>query len=571
MTDVQDPPAPESAPASESARSRNPLARIDAARRALPKNVRVLSWVSLANDSASELAYPIIPLFLAITLGAPIVLIGIIEGIAEAMALAFRLLSGWLSDRAADGRRRRPWIMTGYGIATFARLGIAAAPTWGWVLGSRIADRVGKGIRGAPRDALIRDSTPKQQIGAAFGFHRSADTIGAIAGPLIAAAMLALGCSLRSILWVAVVPGIVTLVLLRRIREAPPSGANVRKKNAPELAHAGTLPSSFWGVLLIWVVFSIGNSSDAFLLLRAHDLGMAAVVTVLAYAAYNLVFAGLAWPLGALSDRFSRAAIFGAGLVVFALVYVGFALAPGSWAVWPLFAFYGVYVAATEGVGRAWVADHVNEDAVGTAYGVFYAATAAAALVASIVAGVLWTYVSPSAPFVLGAITSGLAAALLGVRALMRGFSPRAAQLAMGTLLVVVLAAAAIEHDQLGNAFRSRGEAEVPVAAAARKCAPLAAQRVTPSLPAGFPTPSGVAWTKNDQRWSTQGYIDGSIREAHDEFESRLEAAGYHVTRSEVDPGDAEIAFTGKGHRGQIDIFQECTTRTWMQVTVNAA
>ncbi|HWK26395.1 MAG TPA: MFS transporter [Solirubrobacter sp.] len=543
------------------------LARIAAARRALPENVRILALVSLANDSASELAYPVVPLFLAVTLGAPIALIGLIEGIAEAMALGFRLISGWLSDRAATEPRRRPWIMAGYGLSTFARAGVAAAPAWGYVLGAKIADRIGKGTRGAPRDALIRDSTPKELVGSAFGYHRSADTIGAIVGPLVAAVMLAAGCSLRTILWVAVVPGVVTLVLIGRIREARPSGVSAKKKHAPELAGARALPGSFWSVMLIWVVFSLGNSSDAFLLLRAHDLGLATLLTVLAYAGYNLVFAGLSWPLGALSDRLSRAAIFALGMVVFTLVYVGFALAPGTWAVWPLFAFYGVYVAATEGVGRAWIADHVSEGHVGTAYGVFYAATAAAALVASIAAGVLWTYVSPSAPFWLGAATAAAAAVLLGVRALSRELSPRLAQATLASLLVATVAVAAVEHHRLGDLFRHRGEAEVPVVST-RPCSDIGAARVTPDLPAGFPVLPGVAYTDNDATWSTHGYLERSIRATHDDYVRALEGAGYRVTRSEVDPWDAELAFAGRGRTGDVEIFQECRSRTWIHVQV---
>src|ERR1700754_104054 len=187
--------------------------RIGDARRRLPENVRLLSWVSLANDSASEMAYPIVPLFLALVLGAPAILIGLIEGIAEAMALGFKLLSGWLSDRSAE-QKRRPWIAAGYGVSTVSRIAIAAAPAWGWVLGAKIVDRIGKGTRGTPRDALIRDSTPKELGGSAFGYQRPMDTIGAIVGPLLAAAMLAAGCSLRTILWVGVLPGAITLLLI---------------------------------------------------------------------------------------------------------------------------------------------------------------------------------------------------------------------------------------------------------------------------------------------------------------------------------------------------------------------
>ena len=371
-----------------------------------PENVRKLGWISFANDAASELAYPIVPLFLTITLGAPVAVVGVIEGIAEGLATGVRLLSGWVSDRM--GNRRKPWIIGGYGASAVARGALAAAPAWGWVLGARIVDRLGKGARGTPRDALIRDSTPPELRGASFGYHRALDTAGAIVGPLIAVVLLESGLSLRGILWVACGLGAGVLVVLRGVREAP--GHAERAAVAPVRV---PLPRAFWAALAVWVVFSLGNSSDAFLVLRARDLGLGAVVVVLAYAVYNVIYASLSWPFGAISDRVPRAIVLGAGLGVFTLVYFGFAVASQGWTVWPLFAVYGVYIAATEGVARAWVADALpDKAAVGTAYGVFFMGTAAAAFVASVVAGVLWTYVSPRAPFVVGA-SAGLLALLL--------------------------------------------------------------------------------------------------------------------------------------------------------------
>lgn len=389
------------------------LARVAAARRALPENVRALGWVSFANDAASELAYPIVPLFLTITLGAPVAVLGVVEGVAEGLAVGLRGVSGWLSDRA--GERRRPWILGGYGLTALARPVIAAATHWGFVLGGRVADRLGKAARTAPRDALIRDSSPPALVGASFGYHRALDTAGAVVGPLAAAALLGGGVSLRTALWVAVIPGAVAVLLVLRVREAP---ADERREALPT-ASIRTLPRAFWLVLGCWVVFSIGNSSDVFLLLRAHQLGLGATFVILAYALYNLVYSGLAWPLGALSDRVPRAYLLAAGLAVFALVYLGFALAGGSWAVWPLFAVYGVYVAATDGVARAWVADHVQGRAAGTAYGLFAAASGAALLVASVAAGLLWSHVSSRAVFYLGAgaALAALVAVVLTARA----------------------------------------------------------------------------------------------------------------------------------------------------------
>lgn len=381
-----------------------PLERLGRARAALPENVRILGRVSFANDLASEFLYPIVPLFLTVTLGAPVAVLGVIEGVAEGIAVGFRGLAGWLSDRFGGGRRR--WITAGYAASALGRPLLAAAGGWPLVLGARAVDRLGKAVRTAPRDALIRDSTVDGRVGASFGYHRAMDTAGAVLGPLVAVGVLAAGLSLRSALWLAVVPGFAALVLLRRVREVPRT--SVVGASAPK-GRLSLLPGSFWAVLAVWVVFSLGNSSDVFLILRARDLGLGATLAVLAYAAYNLVYAGLSWPLGALSDRLPR--VLAGGLAVFALVYLGFAFAPGAWAIWPLFAVYGAYIAATEGVARAWVADHAPTGAVGTAYGVFAAATGASLLVASSIGGLLWSEVGPRWTFLMG--TAAAAAALI--------------------------------------------------------------------------------------------------------------------------------------------------------------
>ncbi len=369
--------------------------------------MRALGWVSFANDLSSELAYPIVPLFLTITLGAPVKVLGLIEGIAEGIALGLRGVAGWLSDRM--GERRVPWVFGGYGLSAVSRPVLAAAPGWGWVLTARIADRLGKGARTAPRDALIRDSSPPELVGASFGYHRAMDSLGAVLGPLAAVAMLEAHLSLRTILYIAVIPGILAVALVSFIKEA--------KRPEPvqeiEPQRALGLPGEFWFVLGTWTVFSLGNSSDAFLILRSRNLGLGLTLVVLSYALYQFVYSSFSWPLGALSDRIPRPIILAAGLVVFALVYLGFAFAPGSWAVWPLFAVYGAYIAATDGVAKAWIADQVPGRAAGTAYGVFAAVTGLALVVASGVAGLLWSYVSPKAPFLLGAGSAVAALALL--------------------------------------------------------------------------------------------------------------------------------------------------------------
>ena len=381
--------------------------------RGIPRNVVVLGAVSLLTDVSSELLVYVIPLFLANVLAASPSVIGLIEGIAEGVAVGLRGVAGVLSDRT---RRRVPWIVAGYSLSAVARPVVAAAPAWGWVLAGRLVDRLGKAGRTAPRDALIRDSSPPGLVGASFGYHRGLDTAGAVLGPLAAALVLALGVSLRNALWLAVLPALATLALLRRVREA----SALDPVEATPRAAVRNLPAGFWFVLAVWIVFSLGNSSDVFLLLRSRDLGLGATLVILAYGLYNLVYSTLSWPFGALSDRVPREALLAAGLVVFVLVYLGFAVAPGSWAIWPLFAVYGVYIAATEGVARAWVADHAPAGASGTAYGVFAAATGASLLVASVVAGVLWARVGPAAPFVLGAASATAALMMLLARQLAR-------------------------------------------------------------------------------------------------------------------------------------------------------
>jgi MFS family permease len=384
-----------------------PLARIAAAQRRLPANVRAVSWVSFANDLASELVYPVMPLFLTVTLGAPATVLGVVEGIAEGISVGFRGVSGWLSDRAGGARKR--WIVAGYAISALSRVALAAAWAWGVVLAARVGDRVGKAARTAPRDALIRDSTPSEVRGAACGYHRALDTAGAVLGPLVAVGLLAAGASLRTVLIVAVAPGFVTLVLLRAVHEAR-TPAVLPGKASPE-----RLPRPFWAALAVWTVFSLGNSSDAFLILRSHELGLSTTLVVLAYAGYNVVYSGLSWPLGSLSDRVSRPWLLAGGLVAFGLVYLGFAAAEASWEVWPLFAVYGVYIAATDGVARAWIGDFAPLHAGGTAYGIFSAATGAALLAASVTAGILWSHVDPSAPFYLGAGAAAAGLVTLGV------------------------------------------------------------------------------------------------------------------------------------------------------------
>ena len=544
------------------------LTRIENARKRLPANVRKLGWISLANDAASELAYPIVPLFLTVTLGAPVAIVGLIEGIAEAIATGVRLLSGWVSDRMGD--RRKPWIIGGYGASTVARGMVAAAPGWGLVLAGRVVDRFGKGARSTPRDALIRDSTPAELRGSSFGYHRAMDTAGAVIGPLLAVILLESGVALRGILWVACALGLITLVVLRGVREAP---GHDPARAAAVVEERDALPPVFWGAIAVWVLFSLGNSSDAFLVLRARDLGLGVVVVVLAYAVYNVIYCTLSWPFGALSDRVPRSVLLGGGLAVFALVYFGFAITSHGWAVWPLFAVYGVYIAATEGVARAWIADTLpDRAAAGTAYGIFYVTTAGASLVASVVAGVLWTYVSPRAPFVIGAAAAVLAlVVLLGFEL---GWQARARTIKLALLGagVVVLAVAslaiAFEHHRLVEAF-DKGESGAASAAYFRHCDPAPTARAHVTFP-----DAGSTYTHRSLEGPTTvvtGFRAGVVKDANPAFRSALIAAGYTILRSEIDPADSEVVFRNAKTTGQVSMAQECKSRVRLRITIRPA
>jgi MFS family permease len=374
------------------------------------RNVWAMGWASLANDAASELLYPILPLFLTVTLGAPAAAVGAVEGAADAASQVVGLFVARRSDRI---RRRLPFLWIGYGLSSLSKPLVALAPAWGWVLGARVLDRTGKGIRTAPRDALLRDSSDPDKTGATFGFHRFMDSAGASIGPLLALGLLAAGLSLRQVIVIAIVPGLLTMLVLRSIREVP--GALATPGEAAAAASRGSmraLPGAFWSFTGAWTVFSLGNSADVFLLLRASDLGLSTSQVVAAYALFNLIYSGLSFPLGHLSDRVGKRRVLAGGLLVFAAVYAGFGLVGDDLWVWPLMAVYGVYIAATDGVGKAYVSDLTPVGERATGQGAFRLFTGLATVVASIVAGVLWQAVGPAAVFAVGAgmAVAGLAA-----------------------------------------------------------------------------------------------------------------------------------------------------------------
>lgn len=382
--------------------------------RGLGANVVTLGAVSLLTDVASEMIYPLLPLFLTTVLMAGPAALGAIEGVAESTAALVKLFAGLHSDRA---RRRKPLITFGYGLAALARPLVAIASTPGYVLLIRFADRVGKGLRGAPRDALIAESTPPADRGRAFGLQRSMDHTGALLGPLLATLLLAGGhMSLRTLFALAAIPGLAGALLVAwKVREAPSTPA----ADAPPAAPARTLDAIPRGplrrYLVILVLFTLGNSSDAFLLLRAADLGVGAALLPLLWAWFHVVKAGSTLPLGALSDRMDRRRLIIAGWGVYALVYLGFAQASAAWHAWALFAAYGLFYGLTEGVEKALLADLAPAHARAGAFGWHAFALGVGALPASVIFGALWQGAGPLWAFGLGATLAGASAVLLWV------------------------------------------------------------------------------------------------------------------------------------------------------------
>lgn len=377
-------------------------------------NVIGLGLVSLLTDASSEMIYPLLPLFLTRVLGAGPAFVGLIEGIAESTASLLKLVSGWLSDR---WRRRKGLVLFGYALSSCARPLVAAAAAPWHVLAIRFVDRVGKGVRTSPRDALLADSTDADHLGRAFGFQRAMDHLGAAIGPLVASGLLSgLGWGLRAVFWAAAVPGLFSLLVLAAgVTEVPPRPRNpAGASGSPRQAAAG-FPGSFRRYLLVVVLFTLGNSSDAFLLLRAQEVGVGAAALPLLWVALHVVKSATSTPLGGLSDRWGRRRVIRLGWLLYAGVYAGLAAATGPTALWGLVLAYGVYYGLTEGVERALVADLVPGPARSTAYGWFHAAVGLAALPASFLAGVLWQGWGAPWAFGVGAALALAAAALLPI------------------------------------------------------------------------------------------------------------------------------------------------------------
>lgn len=391
--------------------------------RSLPRNVWAASVTSFFMDVSSEMVINIVPLFLANVLGVKTNVIGLIEGIAEATASLLKVFSGWFSDVLGQ----RKWLaVAGYGFSTLAKPFFYVANTWTAVLGVRWADRVGKGIRTAPRDALLADSIGEDQRGLAFGFHRAADTGGAVLGLIIAllvvwaaqSTQLELGRhTFQIVVLVSLIPAVLAVLSLAigardvRVKE---------KRQPPSLSLKG-FDTPFKVFLVIVCIFDLGNSSDAFLVLRAQERGLSVLAVLAMLITFNLVYALVSGPAGAWSDRIGRRRIIVGGWLAYSLIYLGFAVAGSGWHIWALYALYGTYYGLTYGTTKALVADIVRPEQRGTAYGVYNAALGVLDLPASLIAGILWhgvgswTGLGPPAPFAFGAVLALTAAILMGL------------------------------------------------------------------------------------------------------------------------------------------------------------
>lgn len=374
---------------------------------ALPRSVWLIGLISLVNDSASEMMYPLIPLYLSGVLMAGPKALGLIEGLAEAIASLLKLVSGVWADRTG---RSKPWIIAGYGVAGLARPLIAFATVWPLLLLLRVLDRIGKAVRAAPRDALLAASIAPDQRGLAFGLHRALDNTGAVIGPLLAAGLLAAGVPLQQVFLWALVPGLACLLLSTALKE---SGAPPQPQARIEWRWRG-LPLPLRRYLLVVAVFTLGNSSNMFLFLRAKELGVSEAQVPLLWAAVSSVAAVCSTPLGHLSDRLGRLRLLTAGYVAYALFYVGMAwFAEPGWRLYLLFGLYGLFMAATEGVERALLADLAPATQRGTAFGWFNLLLGAVLLPASVLFGWLWEGVSAAFAFGFSAGCALAAAGLL--------------------------------------------------------------------------------------------------------------------------------------------------------------
>ena len=386
----------------------SPAASKRASRFGLTRPVWLLGWVSFFTDMASEMVYPLLPLFLTQVLGAGAMSLGVIEGVAEAANSALKILSGWFADRSGSPKKL---VLLGYGIASAARPLIGLATAWPHVLAIRFSDRLGKGIRGAPRDAMLADFAPADARGRVFGFHRAMDHAGAVTGPLLATAFLYFSPGdYRTLFFLTIVPGIIVIFFILKVPERtnPVEPSRTLQNPVEPRRTQWNLGQPFYRAMFVVLLFSLGNASDAFLLLRLSDLGVATVWIPLLWSALHVVKVVSSLVGGALSDRFGRRGLIALGWLWYAGVYAGFGMVDTRASLIAVFLSYGLYFGLTEGNEKAWVADMAPAHARGTAFGIYNAALGIGTLAASLIFGAIWTRISPHAAFLTGA---GLAVA----------------------------------------------------------------------------------------------------------------------------------------------------------------
>lgn len=378
------------------------------------RNIYAFGLTSFLNDTATEMAYWVLPAFL-VSLGAGPAQLGLIEGLAESVASFAKLFSGYLTDRID---RRKPLVVAGYFVANAVKPLLAIATAWWHILVIRFSDRLAKGVRGAPRDVMVAESVPKERLGSAYGLIQSMDSAGAIAGPLAALLLLA-RFGIRSVFWAAAVPGaLCVLVALFGIRETKRSSVEdsnpkTAKAVSTPTSPSAALPGSFYTVLIAVTLFSVGNSSDMFLVMRAQNVGIPVALAPLLGLIFNITYTLGSWPAGWISDHFSRRWMAAAGYLIFAAVYFVFGKAPSTLAIWITMAVYGLYYALTQPVLKALVVETVGKEVRGRALGVYFFVTSVATLVASLIAGELWKHYGAGVPFYFSAVLAAVSALLL--------------------------------------------------------------------------------------------------------------------------------------------------------------
>jgi MFS family permease len=376
------------------------------------RNIYAFGITSFLNDTASEMAYWVLPAFL-VSLGAGPAQLGLIEGLAESVASFAKLFSGYLTDRID---RRKPLVVAGYFVANAVKPLLAVVGAWWHILLIRFADRLAKGVRGAPRDVMVAESVPKERLGSAYGLIQSMDSAGAIAGPLAALVLLA-RFGIRGVFWAAAIPGaLCVMVALFGIRETKRRSQNnfdLKPGKKSAVVSAGGLPASFYMVLIAVTLFSLGNSSDMFLVMRAQNVGIPVALAPLLGLVFNVTYTLGSWPAGWFSDHFSRRWIAAAGYLIFAAVYFVFGRAPSTLAIWITMAVYGLYYALTQPVLKALVVETVGQDVRGRALGVYAFMTSVATLAASVITGELWKHYGAGVPFYFSAGLAATSAMLL--------------------------------------------------------------------------------------------------------------------------------------------------------------